>query len=227
MVRKSILLMIMVLAASAIFSACGSPKAENKKGAARENGHKGSNVFTVVIDPGHGGKDKGATGASGAYEKDFALQLSKKLMKLLEKEELIDVYLTRSDDSFISSVDRERVKIATDKSADLLISIHGNTFTDPKVSGTETYYYTEQSRSIAEVIHKHVVEATGFRDRGVKVEDFFIIKDAQMPSVLLELGYLTNPQNEAQLLKEDLQNEIAKAIVAGLKEYLPTAPPSS
>lgn len=222
--RKTILLMIIFAAAAAIVYSCGSPKAaDQKKGAAREEGHKGPKMYTVVIDPGHGGRDKGATGASGAYEKDFTLQLSKKLMKLLEKEELIEAYMTRSDDSFISSVDRERVKIAIDKGADLLLSIHGNTYTDAKVSGTETYYFTEQSRTLAEVIHKHAVKATGFRDRGVKVEDFFIIKDAPMPSVLLELGYLTNPQNEAQLLKEEVQNEIAKAIVTGLKEYMQAA----
>lgn len=221
--RKTILLMI-IFAAAAILYSCGSPKATDlKKGAVREEGNQGTKIYTIVIDPGHGGRDKGATGASGAYEKDFTLQLSKKLMKLLEEEERIEAYLTRSDDSFISSVDRERVKIAIDKGADLLLSIHGNTYTDAKVSGTETYYFTKQSRTLAEVIHKHAVRATGFRDRGVKIEDFFIIKDAPMPSVLLELGYLTNPKNEAQLLKEKVQNEIAKAIVTGLKEYMQTA----
>jgi len=140
-------------------------------------------------------------------------------MKLLEQDELIEVHLTREDDSFISSVDRERIKIAKQKGADVILSIHGNTFTDAKVSGTETYYYTKQSRQLAEIIHKHVVTATGLRDRGVKTEDFFIIKEADIPAVLLELGYLTNPQDEAQLHNADVQHRIAQSIAAGLKEY--------
>ncbi|MFB0846493.1 N-acetylmuramoyl-L-alanine amidase family protein [Paenibacillus oleatilyticus] len=94
-----------------------------------------------MIDPGHGGKDHGATGASGSFEKDFTLKLAHKVEEMAKQEPRIQVYMTRTDDRFISSVDRERPKFANDLGADLFISIYGNTYEDPGVSGMETYYY--------------------------------------------------------------------------------------
>lgn len=177
-------------------------------------------VYKVVIDPGHGGTDQGAAGASGENEKDFTLQLSHKVKELIQEEPRIEVYMTRTDDRFLSSVDRERPEMANQLDADLFISIHGNTYTDPDVSGTETYYYRKESFKLAKILHKHVAEATGFRDRGVKKEDFFVIKDTKMPAVLLEVGYLTNPRDEAQMFTDDFQYRIAASIREGMKEYL-------
>lgn len=213
---RGIIITLGILSALVFMTGCGTTKpSEPKEGIE----HK-SKKFTVVIDPGHGGKDKGATGASGAYEKEFSLQVAQKIVQLLEKEQSIEVHLTRKDDSFISSRDSKRVKIASSMNADVLVSIHGNTFTDARVSGIETYYYTNQSRTLAEKLHKYVAEATQFRDRGVKIEDFFVIREAMMPAVLLELGYLTNQKEESLLLQESMQQHIAEAIVAGLKEYI-------
>lgn len=177
-------------------------------------------LYKVVIDPGHGGTDPGADGASGRVEKDFNLQLSLKVKELLEKESKIQVNLTRIDDTFISSIDRERVEFANELEADLFISIHGNTYTDPSVSGTETYYYDEASLSFAEVIHHHVVKATGFRDRGVKQEDYFVVKETNMPAVLIEVGYLTHPKEEQKMWEDEFQKQVAVSIVEGIKEYL-------
>ncbi|ERM18898.1 hypothetical protein P615_01100 [Brevibacillus laterosporus PE36] len=130
------------------------------------------------------------------------------------------VYLTRSDDSFLSSIDRKRTEFANQMGADLFLSIHGNTYTDSTVSGTETYYYRPESLPFAKSIHKHVIEATGFHDRGVKKEDFFVVKDTKMPAVLLEVGYVTNPMEEQKLLKEDFQYRIATSIIEGIQVYL-------
>lgn len=177
-------------------------------------------VYTVVIDPGHGGKDIGATGASGLYEKDFTLSLSKRVREILEKEDKIKVYMTREDDTFISSEDKYRPKYANELNADLFISIHGNTYEDPSVSGTEAYYYHEGSKSFAEALHEKVVDATGFRDRGVKNNDFFVVKYTDMPAVLLEIGYLTNPQEEQLMADDDVQKKTAESISDGVKEYL-------
>jgi len=176
--------------------------------------------FKVVIDPGHGGKDVGATGASVLYEKDFTLSLSKKVKEILEKEQKIQVYMTREDDTFISTKDKYRPKFANELDADLFISIHGNTFEDSKVSGTESYYYHEKFKSFAEIMHKHVVSSTGFNDRGVRKEDLFIVRDTDMPSVLLEIGYLTNPQEEQKMLNDEFQYSVAESICDGVKEYL-------
>lgn len=177
-------------------------------------------IFKVVIDPGHGGKDQGATGASGMSEKDFTLSLSKKVKDLLEENENIEVYMTREEDTFISSVDRYRPEYANNLDADLFISIHGNTYEDPTVSGTEAYYYHEESKSFAKSIYQKVVNSTGFKDRGVKNNDFFVVKYTEMPSVLLEIGYLTNPEEEQQMLDDEFQTSTAQSICDGVKEYL-------
>lgn len=177
-------------------------------------------TFKVVIDPGHGGKDVGATGTSSLYEKEFTLSLSKKVNEILEKEENIEVHMIREDDTFISTDDKYRAKFANELDADLYISIHGNTFKSLDVSGTESYYYHEKFKFFAEVMHKNVVRATGFNDRGVRKKDLFVVRDTDMPSVLLEIGYLTNPQEEQIMLNDEFQYSVAESIRDGVKEYL-------
>ncbi|GIO34535.1 MULTISPECIES: N-acetylmuramoyl-L-alanine amidase family protein [Paenibacillus] len=182
--------------------------------------HQPGTPYKIVIDAGHGGKDRGATGASGRFEKDLTLQLALKVEELAKQEPGIEVYLTRADDRFISSIDRARPKFANDLGTDLFISIHGNTYEDPSVSGTETYYYHEDSRPLAEIMQRHVVETSGFRDRGVKKENYFVVKDTFMPAVLIETGYVTNPQEEEQMQNSGVQYRIAGSILDGIKEYL-------
>jgi len=182
--------------------------------------HRSAPTLKVVIDPGHGGKDRGATGASGSLEKDFTLKLARKVEELAEQDPRIQVYMTRTDDSFISSVDRNRPNFANELGADLYISIHGNTFEDPGVSGTETYYYDQNSRALADIMQRQVVQASGFRDRGVKRQDFFVLTDTEMPAVLIEAGYVTNPSEEKAMLSEEVQDRMAASIVRGIKEYL-------
>jgi N-acetylmuramoyl-L-alanine amidase len=73
---------------------------------------------------------------------------------------------------------------------------------------------------LAEIMQKHVVQGSGFRDRGVKKENYFVVKDTEMPAVLIETGYLTNPQEEAQMLDDEAQYRIAGSILDGIKDYL-------
>ncbi|WP_066188863.1 N-acetylmuramoyl-L-alanine amidase family protein [Gracilibacillus timonensis] len=173
----------------------------------------------VVIDAGHGGKDNGATGASGKYEKKFTLSLSKKIEEKLKQDPEIEVFMTRTEDNFISQESRYRPKYANKLNADLFLSIHGNTFSSPEVAGTETFYYHKDSRRFAKMIQKHVVEATGFNDRGTTKKDLFVVKDTEMPAVLLEVGYLTNPKEESEMWTDDFQSRVATSIVEGIKEY--------
>lgn len=176
--------------------------------------------YIIVIDPGHGGRDEGATGASGLKEKHFALSLALKVRDVLESDERIQVFMTRSDDVFISSLDKYRPNFANENQADLFISIHGNSFRTPSVSGTETYYYDFASRRFAQVLHRHIVQAAGLRDRGVRRGDLFVLKYTNMAAVLLEIGYLTNPAEEKLLFDDEFQRSAAKAIARGVKEYL-------
>lgn len=177
-------------------------------------------VFKIVIDPGHGGEDPGAEGTSGQYEKDFSMQLAQKVIELAELETQIDIYLTRSEDRTISSIDSERTEFANQLGADLFISIHGNTYTDSSVFGTETYYYREESLPFTTIMHRNLVNATESRDRGVKKESFFVVRDTVMPAVILEVGYLTNPDEENNMWKDDYQYRVAASIIEGIKEYL-------
>ncbi|MFD2043357.1 N-acetylmuramoyl-L-alanine amidase [Ornithinibacillus salinisoli] len=191
-----------------------SSKTETTKTSSKEEKYK------VVIDPGHGGEDPGAIGASGSYEKDFTLSLAKKVLHLLEKDSQIEVYMTRQEDVFLSAEARERPNYANDIDADLYISLHANTFTDPSVSGTESFYYHKNSKRLANIIHRHVSKTTGFPNRGVKKENYFVLKDTTMAAVLLEIGYITNPVDEQKMLTDDFQQSVAEAIKGGVKEYL-------
>lgn len=178
---------------------------------------QGNAKYRIVIDAGHGGKDPGATGASGQYEKGFNLFLAERVFQLLEQEPMFEPRLTREDDQFVELEDR--AAIANDWSADALVSIHGNTYTDQTITGTETLYRHNDSIPLAQTIQEQVVKALGLPDRGVKEEQLKLLSLSQMPAVLVEVGYLTNPEEEDFLLSSKGQNLAAHAIVEGLKAY--------
>ncbi len=177
-----------------------------------------SNKYKIVIDPGHGGKDQGATGASGAYERQYTYSLALKVYELLEKEPMFEPRLTRTEDLFVELEDR--ADLANNWKADALLSIHGNTYTDPTVTGTESLYtYDNESVQLAQSVQHHMVKAMGFRDRGVKKEPLKILSLSEMPAVLIEIGYLTNAEEEAFMLSNKGQTLAAHAIVDGLKQF--------
>ncbi|MFU1795393.1 N-acetylmuramoyl-L-alanine amidase [Paenibacillus azoreducens] len=174
----------------------------------------------VIIDPGHGGSDPGTTGYSQKYEKDFTLALSLKVQALLLKEPEIEVIMTRETDVYPTRT--ERVQLANKLKADVFVSIHGNSVpTSPQTTGTETFFYQRSSsKDLANVIHKHLIEAIGLKDRGVKNGSLQVIRETTMPAVLLEIGFLSNPEEEALMLSDSFQDKAAQAIVDGIKEYL-------
>lgn len=176
-----------------------------------------SEEYKVVLDAGHGGKDPGAITYSGKYEKDFTLPLTLKVYDLLLDEPFIKPILTRSDDTFIE-LDR-RAEIANSQDADIFLSFHGNTYI-PSVHGTETYYYDPESKYLAEIVHQHVVDATGFRDRNVRKQEYKVLVLTNMPAALIEFGYVSNKDQEALLYDDAFQDKLAQAVVAAIKQYL-------
>lgn len=174
--------------------------------------------FRVIIDPGHGGKDTGAISVINRREKDFVLSLGNKVTSLLRKEPGIEVLMTRSDDTFIELSDR--VAKAQQSEADLFVSIHANAINKESVGGTETFYWTPQSLDFATLMHSSILEATGFPDRKVKQERFYVIRNTTMPSVLLEIGFLSNRTEEALMYQDAFQNRVAESIVAAIKKQL-------
>ncbi|MZQ87456.1 AMIN domain-containing protein [Paenibacillus sp. 5J-6] len=173
--------------------------------------------LTVVIDAGHGDNDPGALSITGRHEKDFTLSMAKKVEQLLLQDKRLNVLMTRSDDTFIPLDDR--VSFANNIQSDLFLSIHGNS-AKASVSGTETYYNRPESAAFANVIHKYAVPAIGFPDRKVREADFRVITKTTMPAVLLEVGYLSNKNDETAMYKDAFQDKLAAALVTAIKEYL-------
>ncbi|RCX23363.1 N-acetylmuramoyl-L-alanine amidase [Fontibacillus phaseoli] len=173
----------------------------------------------VVIDAGHGGSAPGAISISNKKEKDFALAVALKVDQLLQQEAGLDYVLTRTTDATLSLEDR--AKMANDLNATVFVSIHGNSV-DAKTSpsGTETYYSRDESIPFANVMHKHLVEATGLPDRKVRYKSLHVTRETKMPAVLLEVGYLKHKTDEALMYSEDFQQRVAASIVAGIKEYV-------
>jgi len=172
----------------------------------------------IVIDAGHGGKDPGTIGYSKTQEKGFNLSVVLKIQALLQNDPNMEVVLTRDDDTFIEL--GERGPIANRLGADAFISVHANSVENsPSASGTESYYYEAASKAFTQVMHKHLLKATGFKDRGVKQASFKVLRDTQMISVLLESGFISNPTEEAALFTDEMQQKIAQAIVDALNEY--------
>ncbi|WP_181438851.1 N-acetylmuramoyl-L-alanine amidase family protein [Paenibacillus sambharensis] len=173
----------------------------------------------VVIDPGHGGSDPGAASVTGRREKDFTLSLSHKVVQLLSAEPGIDVVMTRSDDTYVEL--GSRGTMANALGANIFLSIHGNSFPqNPSVRGTETYYYNEACRPFAELMHRHLLGASGFPDRKVKSKSLKVLRDAAMDALLLEIGFLSNSEEELIMFDESFQWRVAQAIVDGIKEQL-------
>jgi N-acetylmuramoyl-L-alanine amidase len=173
--------------------------------------------YTIVIDGGHGGKDTGAISINNRLEKDFNLSMVLKIQQLLAIEPLIQVVLTRQDDTFVELNDR--AAIANNLNASLFVSIHGNSYAKTS-NGSETYYYNDVSLALAQTMHPHIIGAAGFADKKVRKQKFRVVAATQMPAILCEIGYLSNPTEEAEMFNEEFQNRVAAAIVAGIKEYL-------
>ncbi|MNO45011.1 N-acetylmuramoyl-L-alanine amidase LytC precursor [compost metagenome] len=177
----------------------------------------------VVLDAGHGGTQSGAVSLTGKLEKNFNLAVIQKAGALLAQGGLVDVVFTRTEDITLGL--QARVDIAEAARANLFVSVHGNSLpveypNRDKVNGSETYYSRTESLPLAQIMHKHLVAGTGFKDNGVRSKSLHVTRETSMPAVLLEVGYLTNPGNESAMYSEQLQDSLAREIVAGIMEYL-------
>lgn len=172
---------------------------------------------TIVIDAGHGGKDHGTTGVNGTMEKMLTLQTALLLSEKL-KQVGANVILTRADDRFLSL--SERVNIAGRNKADAFISIHYDSTLNRTASGLTVYYYKEIDRSLADALVEPLSQLTGIQQRGVRVGNYHVLRENSRPSVLLELGYLSNPNEEAFVVSQTYQQSVTEAICNGLLRYL-------
>jgi N-acetylmuramoyl-L-alanine amidase len=221
----------------------------------------------IVIDAGHGGIETGAIGPTGLEEKDVALDLARRLRRILQDDRKLSVVLTRDEDRLVGL--DERTAIANHNQADLFLSIHLNASSRPKAHGSETYFlstkatddeartlaalendasgvsgdavytvdgerrdldlvlwdlaqnqYLAESSVLAENMQIQLNELTGTRDRGVRQAPFRVLMGATMPAILVEVGFISNPDEESRLRDDVYRTRVAQAMAAAVHEFL-------
>jgi N-acetylmuramoyl-L-alanine amidase len=220
----------------------------------------GLKLGRIVVDAGHGGHDTGTIGPNGVMEKDVVLDVSLRLGRLLETRMGADVIYTRDDDTFIPL--ETRTAIANEHQADLFVSIHANSSSDPTARGVETYYLNftsnadalevaarenavsqksifelqdlvkkitlkdkiEESRELATDVQESLYGGLGsrhstLRDRGVKKAPFVVLIGANMPSILAEISFVSNPTDEARMDTPEYREKIAESLYKGIAKY--------
>lgn len=233
-------------------------------------GGKVMRMVTIALDPGHGGEDPGATGATGVHEKDIVLSIAKRLKGKLEELPNTRVMLTRDADFFVPL--GQRVEKARKVQADLFVSIHADAFIQPSARGSSVFVLSEKGASssaarwlandqnkadliggvnlgthdkqLASVLFdlsttaqindsmklgKAVLSEIGGINRlhkgSVEQAGFAVLKAPDIPSILVETAFISNPEEEARLKDEGYQNQLADAITKGIKRYFAYNPP--
>ena len=186
----------------------------------------------ICVDAGHGGDDPGKVGMEGTKEKDINLQIAQKLKERLEKEG-IEVVMTREKDDDLSDENatsqkvsdmRNRVEIIEKADPAMTISIHQNSYTDSSVKGAQTFYYGEsvEGKALAEALQESLIQNLDpTNHRAAKAnESYYLLKRTVSPTVIVECGFLSNPEEAALLTGEDYQNRLVWAIHMGVMEFL-------
>lgn len=180
----------------------------------------------IVIDAGHGGPDPGKPGKYGKDEDELNLEIAQKLRELIEESGGI-VVMTREDDtlsdSSLSKDLKNRVVKANEVAADVLISIHLNSFSQSKYKGAQVFYQnnSEKGKLLAELIQQELRNTLDpNNDRMAKSSNsYYLLRNAKMPAVIVECGFMSNPEEEKLLNDENYQYKIAWAIYKGLIHY--------
>lgn len=240
-------------------------KNKNKKKPLIKEKKKKSGPITVVIDPGHGGKDPGAIGPNGLREKDITLSVARKLGRKLKAKYGTRILYTRTKDKFVPL--NERTEMANANKADLFVSIHVNASRNRRARGVETYFLNwtndreatrvaarenrisykkmrqaqsglqailkdlarnskkEESMRLAHNVQNSMVSTLkkdyrSIKDLGVKYALFYVLVGAEMPSILVEISFISNRDEERRLASERYRNRVAEAIARGIDSYM-------
>ncbi len=188
----------------------------------------------IIIDAGHGAPDEGAESSNGITEAESNLKIALKLQNLLEQSGAT-VILTRSDENAIYDIDsttlkekkisdiHNRVKIGNESSADIFVSIHLNKIPQEQYWGWQTFYKqeSEEGQKLATSIQNSLNESIQKDNKRVpmKIDNVYIIKHVEIPTTIVECGFLSNPEEEQLLLTDDYQNKLAWGIYTGIMDY--------
>ncbi|MDR3541916.1 MAG: N-acetylmuramoyl-L-alanine amidase [Desulfosporosinus sp.] len=191
---------------------------------------EGSHV--VMLDPGHGGYDPGAITAQGVYEKLINLQIAQKVKEMLGPSG-IQVFLTREEDidyvpdgvkgrTTKKQIDlNHRIDMANEVKADIFVSLHVNATVTGQNSGAETFYdyKSESGKELAVLIQQELIKIPGMNRRIAKPGDFYVIKNTNMPAVIVEVGYLSSIKEQKKLQQSWYQEQLSRAIAKGIASY--------
>src|SRR3989441_880439 len=175
----------------------------------------------VVIDPGHGGEDPGAVGPSGLRESDVVLDIALRARDLLAHDG-IRVLLIRDSDATVDLADRPR--LAREGGATIYVSIHANASPRAAVNGTETFYLTPQSLVLAQMIQDELGVVVGIPSRGIKTANFVVLRDNDIPSVLVETAFISHADDELRLRDQAFRQHVAEAVHHGIVRFFAIYP---
>lgn len=186
---------------------------------------------TVVLDAGHGGGDPGKVGVGDVVEKEINLTIAKKVEQLLKKEK-VKVIMTREGDAMAvgegstgtKAADmKERVRIINDEAPQLAVSIHQNSYQDAVVHGAQVFYYSGSSEGeeAAKVMQNALLAVDADNTRQAKANNtYYLLKRTEVPTIIVECGFLSNPEDAANLCSEEYQDKVAEAICKGILEII-------
>ncbi|SFA96245.1 N-acetylmuramoyl-L-alanine amidase [Lentibacillus halodurans] len=172
--------------------------------------------LNIVLDPGHGGKDPGAIGIGGVLEKKLTINASDRVAQQL-REAGANVIQTRSDDTFISLEDR--VQISKANETDAFISLHYNAFPLDGVNGFSTFYDAYDDRALADDIQSGLEQHMALNSRGLMQKEYHVLRENRDASVLVELGFITNPYDMSIIETAEHQDHVAQGITEGIAAY--------
>lgn len=189
------------------------------------------NNKVVVIDAGHGGRDAGASGSSGLKEKDVNLEIAKRLKRYIEVGGGTAIMI-REEDNGLYSIDspnkkkedmKNRKQIIEESNADILISIHLNSFPQLQYYGAQVFYFKDSaaSKQFAGIMQQEMRRILDRNNDRVEksTSEYFILKGNDIPSILIECGFLSNPEEERLLAQPEYQEKIAWSIYAGILRF--------
>ncbi|MBS4177927.1 N-acetylmuramoyl-L-alanine amidase [Lederbergia citrea] len=171
---------------------------------------------TVVLDAGHGGYDPGAIGIGGIFEKDLTMRTAQIVATKL-KQAGAEVIMTRAGDRHLNL--QERVHISRSFPSSVFLSIHYNAHANPGAKGMATFYYHNSDKELSLAIQNQLAQQTSLQNAGAQHGDFYVLRNNDPLSVLIELGFITNPYDMAEIQSLNYQHQVAESITQGLIDY--------
>ena len=227
--QRKIRLMIGILIMTGLIAGCWKVSKNLQKELKEEMetiGEAEKSDRIVVLDAGHGGTDSGKVGINGVKEKDINLTITNSVKKILEKEN-IQVIMTRETDEQLAQSKVEdlkyRVSLMNEKKPSLAVSIHQNSYHEENVFGAQVFYYktSTEGEKAAAVIQEALQEVNPENTKKIKANDtYYLLKKTEVPTVIVECGFLSNYAEAEKLVSEDYQKKLAEAVTKGILQYL-------